>query len=77
MSIYEYMKTEKCPVCGEMAEAEGVHNGVGYIHPPLHCFNCGWTEENCIGFSSKDCKRCTEYEKCLENEYRKYQEITK
>lgn len=34
-----------CPVCGAIAEAEHVHNGVGYVPvEPFHCYKCQWFE---------------------------------
>lgn len=55
---------EKCPICGEMTYAEGVHNGIAYVYPPLHCDNCGWSEY-CSYQNEEDCKKCDQYEKCF------------
>ena len=53
-----------CPNCGQDSEVEGVDVGVGYVYPPLHCFNCGWSE-HCHLYNTEDCNQiCTEYENC-------------
>ena len=53
-----------CPNCGQDSESEGVDVGVGYVYPPLHCFNCGWSEY-CHLYNTEDCNQiCTEYKNC-------------
>ena len=42
MSIYDPILEDVCPKCGNKVYSEGVHNGVGYVYPPLHCI-CGWS----------------------------------
>lgn len=60
----EPVKYEKCPNCGEQAQSDGVNNGVGYVYPPMHCDNCGWSE-HCHLWNTEQCSRkCTEYEYC-------------
>lgn len=36
---------ETCSNCNEEMIAEGVHIEIGYIYPPFHCDNCGWSEK--------------------------------
>lgn len=38
------MGEEKCADCGEPAECETVHNGVGLLYGPSYCPSCGWSE---------------------------------
>lgn len=63
--MYESVIYGDCPNCMQKAEAEGVHNGIGYVYPPLYCTNCGWSE-HCGLWGTENCdKLCTEYEKCF------------
>lgn len=63
MSVYDPVIYEKCPKCGGQAYSEGVDNGVGYVHPPLHC-DCGWSEL-CAFEDKEGCKQCDQYENCF------------
>ena len=55
---------DTCPNCGKEAEAEGVHNGIGYVYPPLVCPHCGWTER-CALWETERCSNiCTHYGYC-------------
>lgn len=54
---------KNCPVCGSQASAEGIHNGLCYVYPPMHC-TCGWSQR-CPRWHIKDCMKCTEYHYCL------------
>lgn len=40
------METEgKCEKCGKQCDRDDVHIGVGWIHGPWGCGNCGWSED--------------------------------
>lgn len=58
---------DECPNCGCLAEADGIHNGIGYIYPPLHCDNCGWSEHCYLGGTENCTKQCTEWHNCAES----------
>ena len=36
----------KCPNCGESCDRDSVDVGVGVIHGPFGCANCGWSEDS-------------------------------
>lgn len=58
------IKYDICPNCNSEVEIDGVDIGIGYIYPPLHCENCGWSEK-CDLFGTNNCTEiCTEYEHC-------------
>lgn len=39
------MNDFKCPLCASpIADRPEVDVGVGVIHGPWHCFDCGWSE---------------------------------
>lgn len=65
MSIYEPTLEGKCLNCGKDIQVEGVHNGVGYVHPPLHC-ECGWSER-CSLKDEINCKHCDQFDMCFKN----------
>jgi len=56
--------TDTCPNCGGVAEAEGVHNGIGYVYPPLYCPNCGWSEKCSLWDTERCTSDCTQYGYC-------------
>lgn len=66
MGINEAYIESTCPKCGGVAYSEGVHNGVGYVHPPLRCYECNWIE-NCPQKASMDeeCKKCEWFGVCV------------
>ena len=35
-----------CPNCGSETVCDEVDIGVGTMHGPAHCNNCGWNEED-------------------------------
>jgi len=43
-----------CPHCGEECWRESVHNGVGLMHGPWGCPDCGWSE-----YPEYDCREGT------------------
>lgn len=66
--MYEPTQHGECPNCGCVTDADGVHNGIGYVYPPLHCSNCGWSE-TCGLWGSDNCdSKCTEYQYCCAND---------
>ena len=36
---------QKCPKCGSGTTREEVDIGVGMMHGPARCNNCGWSQE--------------------------------
>ena len=36
---------ERCPECGKETTHEEVDIGVGIMHGPTRCNNCGWNQE--------------------------------
>lgn len=66
MSIYDPILEDVCPKCGNKVYSEGIHNGVGYVYPPLHC-GCGWSEM-CAYEDEESCKKCDQYEYCYRDE---------
>lgn len=42
------MLTEICPKCGGPTSWTEVDIGVGTMHSPAWCNNCGWTQESDI-----------------------------
>ncbi len=48
---------EKCPTCGSEMEAEGIDVGIGYVYPPFHCNDCGYSE-GCGSAGTEVCSRC-------------------
>jgi len=47
---------EDCPHCGAACDREEVDVGVGVIHGPLGCRDCGWSEWP--EYDSRDGVRC-------------------
>jgi len=41
----------KCPKCGDDCERDSVDVGVGIIHSPYGCPNCGWSEDDAYDLS--------------------------
>jgi hypothetical protein len=41
-----------CPHCAALSDCESVDVGVGVIHGPWGCSNCGWSE--CPEYDSRD-----------------------
>lgn len=45
MEICPECGMEICPECGEETTCDEVDIGVGIMHSPYRCNNCGWNQE--------------------------------
>jgi hypothetical protein len=56
MTIKAQEDPNVCPKCGGYCYRESVDIGVGVIHGPYGCINCGWSEDSYYDSSDGTCQ---------------------